>query len=144
MSQKTSHLISGVHHVAINVKSLDESLLFYRDLLGFEVLYQSAASIFLKIPTSAKPESVIALLETPAWEGAPPAIDWSKRLGNKFNHFGFRTLSKEAVDEMGTFLKEKGVRILKGPYDRSDGRAVYFLDPNDYTIEYFYLDESLL
>ena len=34
-------MILGVHHTAMSVKDMDKSLAFYRDLLGFEVLYDA-------------------------------------------------------------------------------------------------------
>ena len=39
-------------------------------------------------------------------------------------------------------MKAKGVPIDKGPYDRSDGRGIYFRDPDGYVLEIFYLDPS--
>ena len=37
-----------------------------------------------------------------------------------------------------------GVVPEKGPYDRSDGRSVYFRDPDDHLVEIFWLDPAFL
>ena len=55
------------------------------------------------------------------------------------DHYGFYAKSPAEVDEFASFLKKEGVEIIKGPYDRSDGRSVYFKDPCGNVGEYLFV-----
>ena len=48
------------------------------------------------------------------------------------------------MDAWAEQLRDGGVALEKGPYDRSDGRSVYFRDPDGHLLEIFYLDPSLM
>ena len=54
------------------------------------------------------------------WEIEPPDLAWAERLTGH------------------------GVALEKGPYDRSDGRSVYFRDPDGYVLEIFWVDPEFL
>jgi catechol 2,3-dioxygenase len=43
----TAVTLRGVHHVGVPVRSLDRSLAFYRDLLGFELQAHLGTAVFL-------------------------------------------------------------------------------------------------
>lgn len=131
--------IHGLAHQAINVKDLEHSKRFYRDVLGMDVLYQDAMHVFLKVGEREN-FGILALLGRP--ETGPEPVDPSTRQGNKYNHFGFRARTSEEVYEFAEYLKGKNVPIIKGPYTRKDGSSVYFLDPDGYTLEYLYLIED--
>jgi len=79
---------------------------------------------------------VLALLAAP--KGYPYAA-LRKLQGKKFSHFGFQAKSEKQVFTFTKFLRERKIKIIEGPYRRSDGASVYFLDPNGYTLEFFYL-----
>jgi len=40
-------------------------------------------------------------------------------------------------------LNKLNIKIVKGPYDRRDGRSVYFVDPCGLVGEYLYVDEKI-
>ena len=40
-------MIVGIHHVAVGVPDFEQGLRFYRDLLGFEVVQATGATILL-------------------------------------------------------------------------------------------------
>ncbi len=141
MSKKTKSRdwISGIGHVAINVKDLENSKQFYTSVLGLSVLYQDAMHVFLQVG-SGQNFGILALLAPPK-EGLAPE-DPALRQGNKYGHFGFRASSAREVFEFATYLSAHGVPLIKGPYERKDGASLYFLDPDGHTLEYLYLIED--
>lgn len=58
------------------------------------------------------------------------------------DHYGFYAKSADDVDRFANHISSKGAEILKGPYDRKDGRSVYFKDPVGLVGEYLYFDVS--
>src|SRR5581483_800584 len=99
-------------------------------------LYEDPKHVFLKVGEKSN-FGILALLAEPTT--GPKPIDPSLYQGNQYNHFGFRAETPEQVYEFGEYLQSKGVKIIRGPYTRSDGASVYFLDPDGYTLEYLYL-----
>ena len=66
--------------------------------------------------------------------------DWSGF--SALDHYGFYAESPSLVDKFCDRLKSLDIEILKGPYDRSDGRSLYFRDPMGLVGEYFYYEEN--
>lgn len=124
--------IRGIDHLAITVRNLEESETFYTQILGGRTIWKNATNCFLQFGA----KDVLALLAAP--EGHP-FDELEKLQGKKFSHFGFQADSEKEVRDFADYLKTHGVRIIEGPYTRSDGASVYFLDPNGYTLEYFWL-----
>jgi hypothetical protein len=52
-------------------------------------------------------------------------------------HFGFMVDARADVDAWCAQLRAHGVACEKGPYDRSDGRSLYFRDPDAHLLEIF-------
>ncbi|MGE4233402.1 MAG: VOC family protein [Bacteriovoracia bacterium] len=134
-----ANLISGINHIALNVENFEKSKAFYCSILGMEVLYEDAMHVFLKVG-AGKNFGILALLGQP--KVGPKPVDPSQRQGNTYNHFGFRAQNSQDVFKFAEYLKEKEVKIIKGPYERKDGSSVYFLDPDGYTLEFLYLIED--
>ncbi len=124
--------ITGLDHIAVNVKNLNASEKFYTRVLGGRVIWKNETNCFIRFGK----KDVLALLAVPKGYFYPRL---RKLLGNKFSHYGFQARSEKDVYRFAGYLKKKRVKIIKGPYTRSDGSSVYFLDPNHYTLEYFYL-----
>jgi catechol 2,3-dioxygenase-like lactoylglutathione lyase family enzyme len=59
-------------------------------------------------------------------------------------HFGFMVDGPADVDRWAEQLRAHGVTPEKGPYDRSDGRSVYFRDPDGHLVEIFWVDPAFL
>ena len=106
----------------LNVRDLARARRFYEDVLGFEFSFEKGDTTWV----SAGRDLLGLTLGEPPRENP--------------NHWGFQVRSPQAVDAWSEHLKAKGVPIDKGPYDRSDGRGLYFRDPDGYVLEIFYLD----
>ncbi|HTO70387.1 MAG TPA: VOC family protein [Myxococcota bacterium] len=119
--------VKGLQHLNLTVADLARARAFYRDVLGFEVSFAKGNTVWL-----AAGGDLLGLSE-----GDAPA-------GRSFEHFGFMVDSPADVDRWAAQLRAHGVAAEKGPYDRSDGRSVYFRDPDGHLVEIFWLDPAFL
>lgn len=111
--------------VTINVKDLEESLKFYKEIVGLKEKRRFKAGPGIEIAFLGDGETQIEL-KTAA---QPSDID----LGTDIS-LGFEVVS---VDEMMIGLKEKGVTIHSGPFSPSPhNKFFYALDPNGLRIQF--------
>jgi catechol-2,3-dioxygenase len=110
----------GLLHIALLTQDLKKSEQFYTKVLGLKVAFRVPPNmIFLRTPGS---QDLINLVST------------KKRISpsDALQHFGFKT-TKSGLTKLEKKLEETGIEI--------DGRrgkhAIYFSDPNGYTIEYY-------
>ena len=118
--------VGGIQHVNLTVSELARSERFYREVLGFAPSFAKGSTVWLEAGGDLLGLSL----------GEPPR--------DRSNHWGFRVDSADEVDAWVERLAEHDVELEKGPYDRSDGRSVYFLDPDGYLLEIFWLDPAVL
>lgn len=116
--------VKGIQHLNLTVRDLERSRAFYQ-ALGFEVSFAKGDTVWLDAGGDLLGLS----------RGEPP----DKR---RFEHFGFIVDEPAQVDRFCEALRARNVEIEKGPYDRSDGRSVYFRDPDGYLVEIFWLDPA--
>jgi lactoylglutathione lyase len=116
-------------HTSITVRSMDESLRFYTEVLGLE---------FERRRTIPENHAEIAFVKDPASGGRIELTHWDGKdtfeAGEQLDHLAFE------VDDLDRFLlrvRTKGIRIAKEPYTISGGssRLAFILDPNDVWIE---------
>jgi catechol 2,3-dioxygenase-like lactoylglutathione lyase family enzyme len=136
MSNGMSSFIKGICHFGLSVADLEESIGFYRDILGLEMSEKREKDAFFRIGKS----DVFALIQYPGGVERFDAEMRPKNWGKAFTHFGLAAESAESVFAFQVYLKEQGVRIVKQAYERWDGASLYFLDPNGYTLEFIYFD----
>jgi catechol 2,3-dioxygenase-like lactoylglutathione lyase family enzyme len=144
--------ITGILHTGLTVSDLDRSLAFYRDLLGLELITQwdSSQPYLRTIVGYPDAELRIALLRLPGPTG--PAghhielLEYRQPRGRRgdagtYNpgngHVAFMV---DDLETTYTELRAKGVRFKSAPVDithgrNAGGRAVYFFDPDDITLE---------
>ena len=117
----------GMDHVGVAVKSLDETIKVYRDVLGFElkgvhVLKERKVKVAF---FSTGNEAQIELLE-PLGSDSPVAKFLETR-GEGIQHIAVKVDDIEAVL---TQLKQKGVILVdEKPRDGAEGKKIAFVNP---------------
>lgn len=128
--------ITGINHFGLSVADLEESILFYTEVLGIPFSEKREHDCFFPVGKS----SVFALIQYP---GGQKAFDEKMRPAHKgkaFTHFGFQAPSIKDVFALQEKLQSLNIEITKKAYERWDGASVYFTDPNGYTLEFIYFD----
>ena len=122
--------VVGIDHIATRVADFKKSKVFYSRLfefLGFKVLDEYEDAIGW---TNG---------ETRFWIGAADAKGRKRkhRIGDiGFHHYAFQLRSRKDVDDLQSFLKQLGAKIVD-PADEyyDDYYAVFFLDPDGLKLE---------
>ena len=124
--------IVGIDHIAVNVKNLEESVKFYRDILGFKQLdtieMDDGFSItYMQTPDGAKMELFDYKGKSP--EREKPEAEVGLR------HLAFQV---EDVAEHEKELRAAGVTITLPTCELPSlgVRVLLFLDPNGVTLEF--------
>ncbi len=113
--------VTGIDHVNLNVRNLQETAEFYQRLFGFHVKKREYEQNGLIIGNDT---ISLCLYEH-------PELNVSDNVG--FNHFGFHI---DNFSEILTICQQMGVEVLYGgPIEWEQSRSIYIKDPNGYTIE---------
>jgi len=117
---------SHIEHIGIAVKSLDESIRYYEDVLGLkcyaveEVKDQKVKTAFFKVG-----DTKIELLESTDPEG--PIGKFIEKKGEGMHHIAFAV---KGLDGNLAELDEKGIRLIdKQPRKGAEGLDIAFLHP---------------
>lgn len=130
--------IKGLNHLGLVVEDIHVARRFFTEVLGLKLILDRGELMFLLAG-----EDVIAV-KTPKMAVSKPehggeSLDAKNKSGwQSLDHYGFYAASPEEVDAFAENLRRHNITILKGPYDRSDGRSVYFRDPCGNVGEYLY------
>lgn len=118
-------MLKQIDHIGIAVKNLDETVAFYRDVMGLEV---SAAEEFngMKIAFLRIGDSELELLEDMTSDGA--IARFVAKRGEGIQHVAYRVDNiEQALDEMRT----KGLRLIdERPRPGARRARVAFLHPS--------------
>jgi len=122
--------LSHIEHIGIAVKSLDEAIPYYENILGLkcyaieEVKDQKVKTAFFKIG-----QTKLELLESTDPEG--PVGKFIEKKGEGVHHIAFATNElQKALNE----VEEKGIRLIdKVPRKGAEGLNIGFLHPK-YTL----------
>lgn len=107
------------------VKNLEESIKFYTEIVDLNINRRFNAGPGVAIAFLGDGETKIELIHNEALKEVNYGHDIS---------FGFEVNS---VDEMMTFVKEKGIDIQSGPFQPNPHtRFFYVLDPNGLKIQF--------
>lgn len=109
-----------IKYTTMIVNDMEESIRFYRDVLGFVV-----DSKYTPAPEGA-PVGSITLMKSPKGETMVELIK------DHVNDTGFYSIGMEVndMDEAMRELKQKGAKILKEPMRISVGSCAFIEDPN--------------
>jgi lactoylglutathione lyase len=116
-------------HTSITVRSMEDTLRFYTEVLGLEferrrAIPENRAEIaFLRDPESGM------RLELTHWDGKE-----SFEAGEQLDHLAFEVPDLDAALARA---RARGARVAKEPYSLQggSGRLAFLLDPNDVWIE---------
>lgn len=119
-------MVGKVDHIGIAVKSIDEALKFYTDVLGLkctgyeEVLEQKVKTAF--IPAG---DSEIELLESTSDDG--PIAKFIEKKGEGIQHIALRV---DDIEKAIEDLKSKGIVLIdEKPRYGAGGAKIAFLHP---------------
>ena len=114
-------------HTRMRVTDMDQTINFYTNVLGLEVLERKVSPrgshlAFLKVPNS---EELIELCSFPS--SGPVTVQ------EDLVHLAFQV---ESLDETIASLNAEGVKVTDGPTQTSSGSRFIFIDaPDGYEVE---------
>jgi lactoylglutathione lyase len=114
-------------HTRMRVSDMEQTIQFYADVLGLEVLERKVSPrgshlAFLKVPNSDE------LIELTSFPPSGPV-----RVQEDLVHLAFQV---ESFDDTIASLNAQGVKITDGPTQSSSGSRFIFIDaPDGYEIE---------
>lgn len=140
--------ITRAHHTGFTVRSIERSLAFYRDILGFELAFQwnpkapyigelvgypdvDLHGAILRLPGT---DVCLELLEYRNIEQVP--VDMGNgNIGN--GHIAFNV---DNLVEYYAYLKARGVKAVSEPVTptigpNKGGKAIYLIDPDGFRVE---------
>lgn len=131
--------LSGVHHIALNVKNMDASRHFYGRVLGLHELTGDEVPETLvalvaqgKVANFSLPDgTILDLFGEPDLE--PPNPDPAQQF-TRANHLAF-DIAAPLFDQAVDVLKQNQIPIDHGPVSRPTGRGIYFYDPDGFLVE---------
>jgi len=123
----TALKITKLLHTRMRVGDMDQTIAFYTEVLGLEVLERKVSPrgshlAFLRVPNS---EELIELCSFPA--SGPVKVQ------EDLVHLAFQV---ESLDMTIAALQQRGIRITDGPTTTSSGSRFIFIDaPDGYEVE---------
>jgi catechol 2,3-dioxygenase len=137
---------SGLNHLVLNVRNLEESHRFWTEILGFTQVGELKAS-----PTRPNPAKMrfysgdhggrlnhhdIALIENP--ELPPPPPDWSiSGMPMAIAHIALTLPDREAWLRQLAYLQSRGIKFNRR-VEHGMTHSLYINDPNGYGVELLY------
>ena len=120
-------IVTKLLHTRMRVSDLDQTIRFYTNVLGLEVVERKTSPrgsqlAFLKVPNSDE------LIELTSFPPSGPV-----KVQEDLVHLAFQV---ENLDDTIASLTAKGVKITDGPTQSSSGSRFIFIDaPDGYEIE---------
>ena len=115
---------SGLRHVALYAKNLEECVRFYTELLGLKIVWQPDPDNYYLSSDS----------DNFALHRAPP--DFAPGKHQHLDHIGFFLKQHDDVDKWHDYLVANNVTIKAKPKDHRDGtRSFYCEDPDGNVVQ---------
>ena len=119
--------VTKLLHTRMRVSDMEQTIQFYTDVLGLEVLERKVSPrgshlAFLKVPNSEE------LIELTSFPPSGPV-----RVQEDLVHLAFQV---ESLDDTIASLNAQGVKVTDGPTQTSSGsRFIFFDAPDGYEVE---------
>ena len=119
--------VTKLLHTRMRVSDMEQTIRFYTDVLGLEVLERKTSPrgsqlAFLKVPNSDE------LIELTSFPPSGPV-----KVQEDLVHLAFQV---ESLDDTIASLNAKGVKVTDGPTQTSSGSRFIFIDaPDGYEVE---------
>ncbi len=136
---------SGINHLVLNVRDIDESHKFWTEIVGFKQVGELHPRADRPTPPKMRFYSAVndgklthhtvALVESP---NLPPPAEWV--LANSqvaINHVALTMPNREAWLKQLAFLQSRGVKF-NWRVNHGVTHSVYINDPNGYGVEFLY------
>lgn len=136
-------MIRGLHHVALSVRDMDRALAFYRDLLGWQLVYDRSfggrrVETITALPGAMGRSALLRLgssrLELFQFEQPKPAPKTAERAVHQLG-LTHLCLKVDDLDDEYRRLSAAGVRFHSEPQDFGSFRATYGRDPDGNVFE---------
>ena len=118
---------SGINHLAMVTDDMDQTVRFYRDVLGLEETRRHTSGrgsqlVFFKAPGSEEE------IEICKYDASGPV-----QVGPDLTHLAFEV---ESLEEFGKHLASLGIKYSDGPHLTPGGGGIAFIDaPEGYEVE---------
>ena len=116
---------SGLTHIALPVKDVNRSFVFYQKVFGVKEMYRSPD--FIQVQTPGSRDIVVFEKQKKS----------SAKLKTGF-HFGFRLLKPSGVKNIVKTVEKAGGKIKKSSEFVPGEPYVFFYDPDGYEIEIWF------
>lgn len=131
--------IQGLNHIGLIVDDINQAKSWFADTLGLVIIEDRGELVFLLAGNDVIAIKTPNMAVSNPEHGAESTRDYRQRAGwQSLDHYGFYAPSPEEVDKFAAHIVAHGATLLKGPYNRRDGRSVYFRDPLGLVGEYFF------
>jgi catechol 2,3-dioxygenase-like lactoylglutathione lyase family enzyme len=111
-------MITGINHLTLSVKDLDQSFSFYKDILGLKPVARWPKGCYFL----AGDLWVALIVDQNVRENALP----------EYTHFAF-TVFPSDFEPMSRRIIQAGCEIFQE--NKSEGKSLYFIDPNGHKLE---------
>jgi glyoxylase I family protein len=130
-------LILAIHHVDLVVSSIERSLPWYQELLGWSEVREIVGERGERVVYLKTREQEVGSFGLREKQSDAHGVPYD-RYAVGIHHLAFRAESREEVDERAEWLRANDAEIESGPkeYDYRPGYyAVFFYDPDGIKLE---------
>jgi catechol-2,3-dioxygenase len=124
--------VTRLNHAVLYVRNLDETVSFYEEMFGFEVVMSMPGAAFLQAPDSSNDHD-LGLFEIGTAAG--PSMAGRQTVG--LYHLAWEVDNLNTLSEIASRLSEAGAMV--GATDHGTTKAVYGRDPNGLEFEVCWL-----
>ena len=111
-------MITGINHITLSVRQLARSYRFYVDVLGCKPVARWPKGAYLTAGTLW-----VALHVDKQTRGGPLP---------EYTHFAFRVPARQ-IDKLAARIRASGAKVFQK--NKSEGKSLYFLDPDGHKLE---------